>query len=81
MTGSIPSCCGPSLVFGRVTFESSALSTGWSPCPAAVAEPTDIAGVPVEEELESGPKVVPAPLAEFREDWFWEADIVEADCY
>lgn len=60
-----------------MTLLSSALSLGWSPWPAAVAMPTDIAGVAVDSGLVSlAPNVVPAPRAEFREDWSWEADMV-----
>jgi len=52
-----------------------------SPCPAAVAIPTDIDGVAVSEDFVSfGPKVVPAPRAWPREDWFCEADIVGSRC-
>ena len=50
---------------------------GWSPWPAAVADPTDISGVAVEESLvSSGPNVVPAPLAALRGAWSCEADMV-----
>lgn len=42
-----------------------------------MADPTEVAGVAVDEDLVSeGPKVVPAPRAELRLDWFWEADMV-----
>ena len=56
---------------------SSALSRGWSPCPIAVADPTDIPGVAVEEGLVSlGPHVVPAPADELKLDWFLEVDMI-----
>ena len=56
------------------------LSLGWSPWPAAMAEPTDMEGVAVEGSLvELGLKVVPAPRAALRGVWSCEADMLVAE--